>query len=787
MAGEETLPSDGPRSPVPGLEKPGDSIGPYVLRSVLGSGGFGTVWMAERRQPFVQRVAVKIVRAGMDTQATLARFEQERQALAMMDHPNIAKVFDGGMTPAGRPYFAMEFVDGKPITEFCDAASMSTEERLRLFMQVCDAVQHAHHKLIIHRDLKPGNVLVATGAGGEPQAKVIDFGIAKAISGPLVDATIVTRATQTPGTPEYMSPEQAAGAADIDTRADIYALGVILYELLTGFRPFESADLRARGDAEMLRIIREEDPPLPSVRLAAAASTDRDARTRIAQAHHAQPETLARSLRAELEWIPMKALRKSRDERYGSAADLARDVANYLDGRPLQAGPESAAYRVRKFVRRNRGLVLASSAVACAVVAGLSVATWQWRVAARALADARAMNEFVQEDVFGGSDVDRYDEGVRAVDLVRDAAGRVDDRFGDDPALRARMRLSMGRALLGVGSPAEAVPVLEAALADERALDAADAARVRLALAEALYRSHGGSDPERSAALAREALADARRVGNRDLVSDALNHLGGALKQAGSLDESEAAYRESLAIRQADLPPSRIEVHVVRGNLELVALSRAMLEADPAAACRAFEASAGEFGALRDAAVRDLGPEHAQAISMGNEHATAWLRASLVIRGTDPSAADALAAKSVEAFGPLHATVSRRLAPTHFRRVWVCGNYARALADLGRRGDAIAVLQPLYAEVPDGRRSPLTPDLLALARMLAGMLDREGRHPEAVGVMARALDWARSGPDADAAGVVAAMSELADRSEAAGQETDAADWRRLSQDAAAGR
>jgi len=290
-------------------EQAGDVIGPYHLLQVLGEGGFGTVWLAERRHPMVQRVAIKIIKPGMDSRAVIARFEQERQALALMDHPGIAKVLDAGATPSGRPYFAMEYVQGTAITEYCDRQRLTIQRRLELFAKVCEAVQHAHMKGIIHRDLKPSNILVAIRDGVQPRPVVIDFGVAKAITSRLTEMTVFTAHGQIIGTPEYMSPEQAEmSEADIDTRTDIYALGVVLYELLTGALPFDPKTLRAAGYAAIQKMIREVDPPRPSTRLTSLG----DESTRAAEARRVDAQELAAELRSELEWIPLKAMRKDR-------------------------------------------------------------------------------------------------------------------------------------------------------------------------------------------------------------------------------------------------------------------------------------------------------------------------------------------------------------------------------------------------------------------------------------------------------------------------------------------
>jgi serine/threonine protein kinase len=351
-------------------EGPGTQIGPYKILQLIGEGGFGTVYMADQVEPIRRRVALKIIKLGMDTKEVIARFESERQALAMMDHPNIARVLDAGTTESGRPYFVMELVKGVPITEYCDANRLSTRERLDLFVDLCKAVHHAHEKGVVHRDIKPSNVMV-TLHDGTPVPKVIDFGIAKATNQPLTEKTLFTAYGQFLGTPTYMSPEQAAlGGLEIDRRCDVYSLGVLLYELLTGTTPFEHAALRSHAFMEVMRIIREEDPPTPSARL----NTLGERLTEIATSRHVEPNALAKLVRGDLDWIVMHAIEKDRRRRYASASELAGDVARYFRNDPVTARRPSAAYRLSRFTKRRRGRVLAFAGMAGAIVLGAALA-----------------------------------------------------------------------------------------------------------------------------------------------------------------------------------------------------------------------------------------------------------------------------------------------------------------------------------------------------------------------------------------------------------------------------
>ncbi len=363
-----------------------ENVGPYRILERIGGGGMGDVYRAEQRSPIRRQVAIKFIKLGMDSKAVIIRFEAERQALALMDHPHIAKVFDAGTDDSGRPYFVMEYVKGKPITDYADQNHLTIAERLKLFEQVCQAVQHAHHKGVIHRDLKPGNVLVST-QDGEPFAKVIDFGVAKAISQKLTDGTLFTQHDQFIGTPQYMSPEQAEGSVDIDTRTDVYSLGVLLYELLTGSTPFSKNELKAAAFEQIKKMIIEDDPPKPSTRLGPNTPT----LSSLATFRRTEPKRLGTLVQGELDWIVMKSIDKDRRRRYETPTSLANDILAHLNGEPVQAAPPSTVYRIRKFVGKNSGLVVGVASVMTALLIGVFGTTWglfrAW-VAEERMADA---------------------------------------------------------------------------------------------------------------------------------------------------------------------------------------------------------------------------------------------------------------------------------------------------------------------------------------------------------------------------------------------------------------
>jgi serine/threonine protein kinase len=556
--------------------RPEVRIGPYKLLDKLGEGGMGTVWVAEQTEPVRRRVALKVIKVGMDSQEILQRFEAERQALALMKHRNIATVLDAGTSETGLPYFVMELVEGVPITQFCDDRKSSIPERLKLFVAVCHAIQHAHQKGVLHRDIKPANVLVSMEED-EPVPKVIDFGVAKALHKRLIERPMYTELGQLVGTLEYMSPEQADITWDIDTRADVYALGVLLYVLLSGSTPLDAETLRSVPLSETLRLIREVDPEKPSERLTHAGQS----LSGLSASRNSDPARLTRELRGELDWIVMKALEKDRTRRYEAASALARDVERYLQHEPVEACPPTRRYRLGKFLRRHRLEAATAAAGLGLLVAAAAVSTWQAVRATRAEKTAAAVSEFLQDDLLGQADLANQsaegpgrDPDVTVRTLLDRAAQTIEGKFRGQPLTEAAIRLTIGKAYWALGRYPEGQRQLERSVELYAAELGADhpvtlGGKSRLAY---LYGAQGRYD--RAEALSEEVVrAQTARLGadHRDTLTSK-NNLAQAYRAQKKYGQAEPLYLDVVRADTATLGADHAET--LRAKTNLAALYR---------------------------------------------------------------------------------------------------------------------------------------------------------------------------------------------------------------------
>jgi eukaryotic-like serine/threonine-protein kinase len=713
----------------------GERIGRYKLLQKIGEGGCGVVYMAEQQEPVVRRVALKVIKLGMDTKEVVARFEAERQALALMDHANIARVFDGGATDTGRPFFVMELVRGVPITKFCDEQNLATTARLELFTQVCHAVQHAHQKGIIHRDLKPSNILV-TLHDGTPVPKVIDFGIAKATQGRLTESTVFTAFEQFIGTPAYMSPEQAEmSGLDIDTRSDIYSLGVLLYELLTGRPPFDPKTLLSAGLDEIRRIIREVEPPKPSTNFSTLNAADSAS---VAKLRATDPAKLSLLISGDLDWIVMKALEKNRARRYDTPSEFAADIARHLGHEPVLARPPSTAYRLGKTIRRNKLAFAAGGAIAAALVVGLSVSTWMFfrerdareravaaelqQTALRRRADTdreRAVAaERHQSELRTQAERDREravaaertatDEAAisRAVssfltdDLLRQADSTAQAGTDTAPNPDLKMREALDRAGEKVGPRFKAQPATEAA--------------VRSAIGAAYLGvgdfAKGVLHYERAVELRKAALGSEHRA-----TLEAMSSLAAAYHSHGKRAEAAALGTETLAAQRRTLGPEHPAVLLTMHNL---ATAYHLLE-------RPAEATALRVQVL-ESSRRVLGPEHPNTlIAMTN------LAASRSTEGKW----DECATLSAQAWE----IQKRVLGAEHPRSLTSMINLAVANFNLGKRTQGVALYSQML-EIQTRVRGPDHPSTLWSMNGLAALYEAQGQRTEAAALRAQALE-----------------------------------------------
>jgi tRNA A-37 threonylcarbamoyl transferase component Bud32 len=690
---------------------------------MLGAGGMGVVYLAEQDAPLRRRVALKVIKRGMDTQQVIRRFQSERDALALMDHPGIARVLDAGSTGDGSPYFAMEYVAGLPLTEHCDQERLDTRRRLALFREVCHAVQHAHQKGVVHRDLKPSNILVAP-EDGVARPKVIDFGVAKAVDARLDDGTSLTTAGVIVGTPAYMSPEQAESGLDVDTRADIYSLGVVLYELLVGALPLDPKRLRALDATEVKRVLRESDPARPSTRVATLADV-----TQVAERRRADPAGLSRALKGDLDAIVLKAMDKDRARRYASASELAEDIGRFLAGEPVVARAPSVAYRFGKLVARHRVAAGTAAAVLLALLAGATLAAvglvrarraeaeaQRLRAAAQAeAAQARAVSDFLRQ-VLGAASPRQQGRDVKVSEALGRAVASLDDASRLPPALEAAVRETVSATYLELGELPAAEAQARAALALRRrepGPESPEALAAQVGLAAVLQQQGRYAE---AVALGRGALAGQRKAleaGDLQLTTT-LNDLAVALSATGEAGEAEALLREALEIRRQRLGPGEARTLLAASNLaSLLAVNGRHAEAEPL---------------LREvlaAQRRSLGPEHSNTLFTLKALAGV-LHDQKKLDEADATYREALAA-------------SRRVSgPRHVDSLVTGNDYALLLMDLGRLSDAEALLRDAVAgaeaALPKGHRFTAL-----FRRNLGDCLTRQGRYREAEGELLGAL------------------------------------------------
>ncbi|MDG3008333.1 serine/threonine-protein kinase [Paludisphaera mucosa] len=731
----ETASAFGRTASVPTMEGPGARIGPYKLLQPIGEGGMGVVYMAEQEIPVRRRVALKIIKAGMDSAQVVARFEAERQALAMMDHQSIARVLEAGATEGGRPYFVMELVNGVPITQYCDEAALDPRERLELFIPVCHAVQHAHQKGVVHRDIKPSNILV-TLYDGEPVPKVIDFGIAKAVDRRLTERTMFTEFGSIVGTLEYMSPEQAEmSALGVDTRSDVYSLGVLLYELMTGSTPLERAKLAQAGYVEILKRIKEEEPPRPSTRL----SSSGDRLPAISAMRRTEATKLSRLMRGELDWIVMKALEKDRSRRYETADGFARDVRRHLDGDPVEACPPSASYRLRKFVGRHRTALAAVSAFSTLLAIGSVLSAWQAIRATRAEAAAKAEGEkagrsaeesravlrFFQDQVLAATRPEGVEGGLGKDVTIRHALDAAEPTiaaaFRDQPAVEGSLRQVLGQTYDYLGESKLAIRQHERAVDVRKALLGPDHPATLDSQSDLAEAYSVAGDLVRALPLFERTLASQSAVLGPDH-PDTLNtqyNLAHAYRSSGRIDLATTMHERTLTARRATLGPGHRHTLCSEHDLAGTYLMAGRVDRAIPLFERNLAAWTAKFGA-----------DHPDALGCRSSLAGAYMAAG----------------RNELAIAPLVeclAIQARKLGPSHPQTIYCRDSLAKAYMATGRHDLAIPILEAaLDARTKDpGPDDPVTLGLrheLAFARRATDRVDL------AVPLWERTLDGMRA-------------------------------------------
>jgi tetratricopeptide (TPR) repeat protein len=693
----------------------------YSLLQKIGEGGMGEVWLAEQREPVRRRVALKLVLAGMNTREVIARFESERQALALMDHPSIAKVFDAGSTSQGIPYFVMEYVAGVPITAYCDNHRLRTRERLELFIRVCEAVQHAHHKAIIHRDLKPSNVLV-TEIDGRAAPKIIDFGVAKALAQKLTVETMLTRVGALVGTPEYMSPEQALSSGeDIDTRSDVYSLGIILYELLAGVRPLE---LRKIALDEFLRRLREEEPQKPSTRI---RTQDPSTSTDVARKRQAEPQALVKQLRGDLDSIALKALEKDRSCRYASPSDLGADIGRYLRNEAVLAVRPSAAYRARKFARRYRAALITTAAFVLVLVTAAGISIRQSIRANREAAVSQAVSDFLQKDLLAQASAAtqsglnaKPDPDLKVRTTLDRAAARIGGKFDRQPEVEAAIRDTIAQTYLDLGLYPQAGKQFERALElHRRTLGPENPKTLKTTsrLGRALYLQAKNSEAE---ALFGQALKIQQRVLGAQHADTlySMTSLASVSYSQGHYQQAEALYGQILEIQRRVLGPEHPDIASSMYNLANVYSGQG----------KYAQAEALDKQSL-DIRRRVLGPEHPETLN------------SMVNLANDYEA-DSKFAQAEALFSDTLEIQRRVLGPEHPGTLHSMSGLANIYFSQGKYAQA----ETLYHQTLEIRRRVLGPEhfsTLVAMNNLADVLECSGQYTRAEALFKQTLEISR--------------------------------------------